>query len=176
MQQENFPIKPNQFRAFASKAVLPYVNSKFPKFFSEEEKEDIISDVTLRMWRARDSYDSNKGALSTWVGKIAKNAVFTAAEAKWRRSDISAVIEEADSDDCTYINNLKGDDYADKDILFEELQEGLFSKLRGERDQRFLAWQIDGLDAKEMAKREGISVSNVYMVLFHMRKRLRGAA
>ena len=61
-------------------------------------------------------------------------------------------------------------------ILILQLRESLRSRLKSERDRRFLDWQIDGLDAKEMARREGIPVENVHMVLFHMRQRLGRAA
>lgn len=177
MSDTTFPIKPCEFRAQAAKAVLGFVNKKFPKYFSVEEKEDIISDVVLRMWRAQDRFDESKGSISTWVGTIAKNVVRSAAAAKCCRADISNEFEDGEIlDNCEY-SNFRGNEFAaDRDIMFEEFQEGIFGSLKSERDQRFLAWQIDGLDAKEMAEREGISIGNVYVVLHHMRQRLRNVA
>ena len=166
----NFPLHPNQFRPYAEKAVLTYVRTQFPHYFTREEKEDIVSDVVLRMLRAQASYDPGKGALATWVGTIARNAVRSAARSKWNRTDISA-----DWDDDTALRQSDRMS-ADGELLLEELQEDLFSRLRMERDRRFLAWQIDGLDAAEMAVREGIPVEQVHLVLFRMRQRLRAAA
>ena len=177
MPAETFPIKPSQFRQQAAKAVLGYVKKKFSTFFSEEDKEDIISEVVLRMWRAMDLYDSSKGALSTWVGTIAENVVKSMAKAKNKREAISGEITEEDEESFYEQNTFRGYEFAaDRDILLEELENSLFDRLKSERDKRFLAWQIDGLDAEEMARREGISKNNAYLVIYHMRKRLSEAA
>lgn len=177
MTENRIPIHPSQFRKHAAKAVLCYVKKQYSKFFSIEETEDMISDVVLRMWRARDSYDAEKGALSTWVGMIAKNVVRSAAEAKANRSPIAGEFEDGNiQDNCTYSLYRSGDFAADKELLFEEMQNRLFLKLKSERDQRFLVWKIEGLDAPEMADREGITVEAVYMVLFHLKQRLLQAA
>lgn len=172
----NFPIKPEQFRAYAEKAVNGYIK-RFSKLFSPDDREDIISEVVMRMWRARDSFSTDKGAFSTWVGTIARNTVFSFAKSKKDREDISNDFEDGEIlDNCEYSWYRSDEFAADRELLSEEFQEGLFGKLRSERDQRFLAWQIEGLEAKEMAKREGVSLENVYLILFHMRERLRRAA
>jgi RNA polymerase sigma factor (sigma-70 family) len=177
MQKKTFPIKDEQFWPLATKAVLSYVNKRFPKFFSEEDKEDMASEVVLRMYRAKDRYDGEKGALSTWVGTIAKNVVRSAARAQWNRSGISEHFEDGVfTDDQPWSSHRANELAADGDLLRKELRESLRSRLKSERDRRFLDWQIDGLDAKEMARREGIPVENVHMVLFHMRQRLGRAA
>ena len=177
MTENRIPINPTQFRNQATKAVLGYIRKQYSKFFSEEEMEEMISEVVLRMWRARDSYDSGKGTLSTWVGIIAKNVVRSAAEAKANRSSISGEFEDGEiQDNCTYSLYRSQDFAADRELLFEEMQERLFSKLKSDRYQRFLAWKIEGLDASEMAEREGITVEAVYMVLFHLKQRLLQAA
>ena len=177
MQNNSLPIRDRQFRSVASRALLHYVNKRFPRFFSEEEKEDMTSEVVLRMWRARGSYDGEKGALSTWVGTIARNVVLTAARAKSNRMDISGELEDGVYPDDQPWCRYRADEQApDGNILMEQLEEGLFARLGSERDRRFLRWQVDGLTTKEMAEREGIPVDTVHMVLFRMRRRLLGAA
>ena len=94
MKNDCLPISPNQFRAHAEKAVQCYLHEQFPKYFSAEEKEDLVSEVVLRMWRSMGSFDPARGALSTWVGTIARNVVRSAALAKWNRTDISHRLEE----------------------------------------------------------------------------------
>jgi RNA polymerase sigma-70 factor (ECF subfamily) len=37
------------------------------------DAEDAVQDAMERAWRARDSYDADRGALSTWMFRIAKN-------------------------------------------------------------------------------------------------------
>ena len=177
MKDSTFPIQPSQYNDYASKAVRGFVRKRFTHFFTEQDTEDIISEVVLRMWRGRESFDPEKGTLSTWIGTIARNAVLSAAEAKWHRADISAELDDGVIPDSCPYSTFRGYEFApDRELLLGELMEGLFSRLRSERDRRFLAWKLEDLDADEMARREGISLENVYMVLFHMRERLRRAA
>ena len=177
MQESLIPIQPAQFMAYASKAVNAFIQKQYSTFFTIEDMEDIVAEVVARMWRARNSFNPAKGTFSTWVGTIARNAVKSAAESKWHRAEISVEFEDGDFlDNCTY-STFRSEEYAaDGDLILEETQAELYARLKSERDRRFLAWQIEGLDAKEMASREGITVENVHMVLFHMRERLRKAA
>ena len=103
--------------------------------------------------------------------------MLSAAEAKWHRIDISAEFEGGEIlDNCPY-STYRGYEFApDRELLLGELKAELLSSLRSERDRRFLTWKFEDLDADEMARREGISLKNVYMVLFHMRERLRRVA
>ena len=172
-----FPLLPSQYNAYASKAVRGFVRKQFPRFFTEQDTEDIISEVVLRMWRGHGSFDPEKGTLSTWIGTIARNAVLSAAESKGHRLGISEGFENGEIlDNCPYSTFRSAEFAADGELLRNELESELFAKLRSERDRRFLAWKLDDLDASEMAQREGISVENVHMVLFHMRQKMRRAA
>lgn len=177
MTENNFPISAQQVNEQASQAVRGYIRSQFPKFFTAEDIEDLTGETVYRMWRARTTFDPQKGSLATWAGAIARNVVRAAAEAKWRRVGISAELEDGCYPEEGSAGAFRSDAYtADGALLLEERLQSLYAKLRSERDQRFLSWQIDGLDAQEMARREGIPVGRVYMVLFHMRERLRRAA
>ena len=153
------------------------MKKQYSKYFTNEDIEDMVSDVTLRMWRAKDSFDAEKGDVFQWVWTIAKNVVRTSALAKHNRTDISLAFEEGEiQDNCPY-STYRGYEFgADNDIIFEETQESLFDKLKSERDKLFLCWKIEGLDSKEMAERAGISVDAVYMVMFHLKQRLQSAA
>ena len=73
---KRFPIAPEQYRNVASKAVSSYVKKQYSKYFTNEDIEDMVSDVTLRMWRAKDSFDAEKGDVFQWVWSIAKNVVW----------------------------------------------------------------------------------------------------
>ena len=116
----SFPIASEKFRNVASKAVSSYVKKQYSKYFTNEDIEDMVSDVTLRMWRAKDSFDAEKGDIFQWVWAIAKNVVRTSALAKHNRADISLAFEEGDiQDNCPY-STYRGYEFgADKDILFE---------------------------------------------------------
>ena len=177
MSVERLPIRPEQFRQYASAVVRAFVNKQFPKYFSVEETDDIVSDVVLRMWRARDSYDPAKGAFSTWVGTITRNVVKSAARAKCCREDISCKLsEDIVIDDSVYGLFRSGEMSTDGELIAEETYMTLISVLDSKRDRRFLDWLIEGLNASEMAEREGISVKNVHLVLCRMKRRLPQAA
>ena len=49
MTSSTFPIQTSQFNDYASKAVLGYVRKQFPRYFTEQDTEDIISEVVFRM-------------------------------------------------------------------------------------------------------------------------------
>ncbi len=171
------PISPEQFRQYASKAVHGFVDKQFPKYFYQYEMEDMVSDVVLKIWRARESYDPAKGAYSTWVGTIARNVVRSEARAKSCRENISCKFDrDIVLDESEYGLYRSGEMSADGEFIAEEMHRAFYSRLVSERDRRFLAWQIEGLDAGEMAKREGITVNNVHIILCRMKRRLRSVA
>ena len=173
MSVERLPIRPEQFREYASAVVRAFVNKQFPKYFSVEETDDIVSDVVLRMWRARDSYDPAKGAFSTWVGTITRNVVKSVAMAKCCREEISCKLgEDIVLDESVYGLYRSNEMSADGELIAEETHRTLVSGLCSERDKRFLEWQIEGLDASVMARNEGISEKNVHLILFRMKQRL----
>ena len=173
----NFPIEPENFRIIAQKAVSGFVNKQYSKYFSSEDIEDMVSEMTLRMWRAKESFDAEKGSVFQWVWTIAKNVVKSSALAKHNRADISIAFEDGDvRDDCPY-SGYRGYEFgADREILFEETQMGLIDKLKSERDRLFFCWKMEGLESKEIAERAGISVDAVYMIMFHLKQKLQSAA
>ena len=166
------PIPVSQFWPYAAKAVNSYVHNHFNRYFSHEEIEDMVSEVVMKMWRARDSFQEEKGGLSSWVGTIARNVVKSTAKSKWKRSAISESME----DEVVSVIRAQKEFDTDAHLLKEEARDRLFARLNSERDKRFLTWQLEGYDANEIAEKEGISVQKVYMALFHMRERLRPAA
>lgn len=47
---------------------------------SQAEAEDVAQETFLRAWRARRQFDSNKGAYSTWLFRIARNVALNTLE------------------------------------------------------------------------------------------------
>ncbi|MFL6075201.1 MAG: sigma-70 family RNA polymerase sigma factor [Mycobacteriales bacterium] len=62
---------------------------------SLHDAEDLVQDTMLRAWRARDSYDSGRASLRTWLYRIATNACLTALAGADRRVLPSDVVEPA---------------------------------------------------------------------------------
>ena len=65
---------------------------------------------------------------------------------------------------------------ADDELLCDDKVEYYLHELKNERDKRFLLYLIDGLGYDEIAKRENLTASQVYMVVFRLRQRLKGLA
>lgn len=52
---------------------------------SLDEAEDLVQETMLRAWRARDSYDSTRASVRTWLYRIAANVCLTALAGRQRR-------------------------------------------------------------------------------------------
>ena len=64
---------------------------------SLHDAEDLVQDTMLRAWRARDSYDSERASMRTWLYRIATNACLNALNSSQRRvlpSDLVAAATE----------------------------------------------------------------------------------
>ena len=162
-------IHSKDYWSTATKAVRGYVIRKFAGYFTEDDIEDLVSEVVTRMWAGRESYDSAKGDEFPWIWTIAKNVVNDAARAKHSRESIGG---DWDEDVDKRAETLFSDDRADRELLWNETVEDLLGRLRQARDRRILLYLAQDLDYEEIAKREGLTLKAVYMAVFHMRKRL----
>lgn len=169
MGNNNLQLKDKDYKEMAAKAVYGYVNKKFNGFFTKEDLEDLVSEVMMKMWKGRETYNAAKGEPFQWVWTIAKNAVKDAAQKKanqgWQYED-----EEEDDDVvCQVVSPYRADD----EVLRNEYVDGLFDKLKQDRDKRLLNYLLEEMECEEIARRENISAKAVYMAVFHLRQRLK---
>ena len=166
-------IREQDYLSAAAKAVRGYVSQKFAGFFSNADIEDLVSEVALRMWQGRASFDPEKGKESSWIWTIAKNIVCDAAMAKRKRENIGGCWND-DVDKAA--KHMAGDDSADGELLLNERIENLYGRLRQERDRRLLLYLAEEMEYEEIARREGLSIQATYMAVYHLRQRLDNAA
>ena len=162
-------IQDQEYLTTAAKAVRSYVSRKFSGFFSETDLEDLVSEVAMRMWAGRASFDPEKGKEFTWVWTIAKNVVHDAATAKRNRESIGGCWND-DAEKAA--KRMVSDDRADGELLRNEFVEDLYGRLRQERDRRLLLYLAQDMEYEEIARREGLSPRATYMAIFHLRQRL----
>ena len=168
-----FPVSPCNYRALAKKAVKTFIRKKFPKFFTSEDIEDIVSEVTTRMWSGRKRFDGNLSSVEAWVWFIAKNVVLTSARRKKNHSAIFLELEDGVYADNTAESLDRSREFLpDGELIRDETLGVFYDALPTERDRRFLAWKIAGLDSDDMARAEGVPKDTVYQVVCQMKRRL----
>lgn len=171
MRNNNLPIQDRDYRTLAAKAVHGFVNKKFSGFFSEEEVEDLVSEVVMKMWKGRNSFDPSKGKVFTWVWTIAKNVVLDEAVREANRKSVREDKEDEEMEETAF--SPSG---ADDEVLRDECAEMLLESLRQERDKRILLYLMEEMEYEEIARREGMTASAVYMAVYHLRRRLHRSA
>lgn len=72
-------------------------------FVSEEQAEELVQEVMLRVWQKAETYDSSRAKVTTWVYTIARNCRI---DLLYRKA--SENMNTVDSDDIW--NQLEGDD------------------------------------------------------------------
>jgi RNA polymerase sigma-70 factor (ECF subfamily) len=63
---------------------------------SAHDAEDLVQDVYLRAWRAREQYDVTRASLRTWLYRIATNVCLTALVDRGRRALPSGLVAPRD--------------------------------------------------------------------------------
>lgn len=173
MGKNTTSLNPADFWPTAKRAVASFIGKRFAGVFSAQDIDDIIGDVVEKMWEARASFDPAKGQFFSWVWRIAHNTILDAVDAKMKRLGISGDIEKVGGG----IYEMPVPEYAaDDQLVCDDKLEYFYNELKSERDKRFLLYLADGLKSDEIARREGLTAKQVYMVVYHLRQRLDGLA
>ena len=172
-------ISEKDYRPLAERAVLAFTRKVFAGFFSKDDIDDLISGVVLRMWAKRERYDENRGAVSAWVNKIARNLVLDAAKREKRSRSLfsSATLEEGLDDDGNVVGIvLVASDETDAEAIAHETESALRASVSNGRDGRLLNGLILGYDAAELAAAENVVTPVIHTAVCRLRGRLRSVA
>jgi RNA polymerase sigma-70 factor (ECF subfamily) len=169
-------INHKDYQPMAERAVKAYTRNYFSGFFSENDIQDLVSDVVLRMWAKRDQYDESRGTVSAWVNTIARNVVLDAAKREKRRRSFfssASLVERVDDD-----GNVLGFvpvacDETDALVIAHDTERALRESVSTERDTRLLNGLLQELDDSELAAAEGVGIPTIQTAKCRLRKRLR---
>lgn len=169
----NSPFNPAECWPLATKMVASFVRKNHSGMFNAQDIDDIAAVVVTKMWASRESFDPAKGALHSWVWRIAQRAVLDAVNAKVRRLGISGGAEKQAGE--TYV--LPIPDYAvDGELICDDKVEYYLRELKIDRERRFLLYLADGLNTDEIAAHEDLTPNQVHMVVYRLRQHLRALA
>ena len=155
----------------ATKVVASFVRKNYRGMFTAQDVEDIAADVVTKMWKARATFNPEKGTLHAWVWRIAQRAVLDAVNAWAKRLGISGDFEKVPGG--TYA--LPTPNYAvDDELICDDRIEYYLSELKNERERRFLLYLADKLTTDEIMAREGLTPNQVHMAVYHLRQHLNG--
>lgn len=64
--------------------------------FNNEESEDLLQNIFIKIWKHIDNFDEEKSSLKTWIFTIAKNTIYDALRKK-RGAKIITSLDEQDN-------------------------------------------------------------------------------
>lgn len=86
--------------------------------FSNEEAEDILQDIFIKVWKHKENFDEEKSSFKTWIFTLAKNTVYDAL----RKKINVKIINSLDDDTLGDIHNEIEDASADIIRLLERVE------------------------------------------------------
>ena len=172
-ENHSSPFNPAECWPLATKVVASFVRKNYRGMFTAQDVEDIAADVVTKMWKARATFNPEKGTLHAWVWRIAQRAVLDAVNAWAKRLGISGDFEKVPGG--TYA--LPTPNYAvDDELICDDRIEYYLSELKNERERRFLLYLADKLSTDEIMAREGLTPNQVHMAVYHLRQHLKELA
>jgi RNA polymerase sigma-70 factor, ECF subfamily len=147
----------------------------------QEWVDEAVNDVMLTVWQSADSYDPEKGRLSTWLFGIAhkKGLKILERNGRYREESLEDYPEEADSDEDNapglYNTDMSPNSQPERVVMGWELGDAMswaFSKLSADHLAVIDLCFAEGYSYQEIADIVGCPINTVKTRLFHARKRL----
>jgi len=129
------------------------------------EREDVVQDILLQLWRSRHRYDPRFKA-TTWIYRVALNVAISHHRRERRHHD------GRQGEDVHHLNLVAPEEVAPSAEL-ELLRRGI--EELGALERALVLLYLDGNDHATTAEVLGLSVSNVGTKLARIKDRLRAA-
>ncbi|MGB1009110.1 MAG: RNA polymerase sigma factor [Thiolinea sp.] len=132
--------------------------------------EDIAQETFIRAWQARDRFDEERSAYSTWIFTIARRLAINELERSWRYHERA----EADNEQLVSDDGLLNQPHSQLQIqeVRLRLQAALNALPVHERSLLALAY-INGLELADIARIEDIPTGTVKSRLHRIRSKLK---
>ena len=148
--------------------------------------EDAVQEALIGAMKNAESF-GGRSAFKTWVFAILKNKIADVLRKRQRLSEVSHLIaSHGEEEDFSDLFDEKGfwnpedrpGGWGDPELLFKQQQfwvvfETCLNKLPGNQAKVFMMREYIGLDTAEICEEEGLSVSNLYVMLHRARLRLQ---
>ena len=132
--------------------------------FSDEDAEEIISDVFCAVWKNQHKLDCEK-SMGAYLAGIAKNIMYK----KWRSLKSNSNLIDFDDDFADVENvEMKIENKERESVILEELQ-----NMKEEDREIFLAYYYYARSMKEIAVELNITEKKVKSRLFRIRRKLK---
>jgi len=128
--------------------------------FSEEERKDLIQEISLQVWRSFDDYDP-KYKFSTWLYRVALNVAISNLRKESRRKKINNPFQEVIVAFIVPEEDQKNEQIAQLYSVISELKPF---------DRALMLLYLDENPYQEIAEIMGISNSNVATKLSRLKK------
>ncbi|MBC3765079.1 RNA polymerase sigma factor [Neptunicella marina] len=154
------PAKEKQFEALLArhKGILYKIARSYS--YCNEDRRDLIQDMTLQLWRSAENYDPNF-AQSTWVYRIALNTAISFLRSDMARKNTFSSAEEV---------FVEAETQGGSEELMIQIQQ-LLQQL-DKLDRALMIMHLDGLDYDAIADVLNISSSNVSTKLSRIKQKL----
>jgi RNA polymerase sigma-70 factor (ECF subfamily) len=139
--------------------------------------EEIAQETFIRAWQAKETFDSDKASISTWLFTIARRLALNELDRASHRFEVSDQASATSSDDPT-VEEFEGNQFLNpqKTLQRSELKQALWLALKtlSPHDRSLLALAyLKDLEFAAIAEIEGIPVGTVKSRLHRIRQQLK---
>lgn len=77
--------------------------------FGDEETEDILQDIFIKIWKHINNFDEEKASLKTWIFTITKHTIYDALRKKKKTKILVSLDDENSSNEAQGIEDISAD-------------------------------------------------------------------